>query len=255
MDFLKKHYEKIILSLVLLILAGTAAWLPIAINKKREEMLVQIPPLDKGGKKIQPVDLASFESALDQLKNPPRVDFSLPHHLFNPVTWKQRPDGNIVKIVTEDLPRIIKVTPLHLIISFERAAGAGYYFKIVKEASPRANEQRGVQRYLSEGGKSDVFNLKKVEGAPENPESFIIELNDTKEDAVVTPAKPYMRLEGHSADLKYDVDNRDFKNLREGSSLVFGGEQYKVIAITENEVTVQANSNQKQVTIRWKPAP
>ena len=38
MEFLKRHYEKVLLSLVLLGLATVAAMLPLKIRKEREEL-------------------------------------------------------------------------------------------------------------------------------------------------------------------------------------------------------------------------
>src|SRR4051812_3811433 len=124
MDLLKKHYEKILLSFVLLVLAGTAVWLFLAIDKKRNEISVTIPPLDQG-KPIPKLDLSGYQKAVDRLKTPPNVDFGLPHHVFNPVVWKQTPDGRLIKIITVDMPRIINIRPLQTIITFEKTAETG----------------------------------------------------------------------------------------------------------------------------------
>jgi hypothetical protein len=124
MDFLKKHYEKILLSFVLLVLAGTAVWLFIAIEKKREEISVTIPPLDQGPK-IKPMDLKDYQKALDRLQTPPDVDFGLPHHVFNAVVWKQTSDGRLIKLTTVDMPRIVNIRPLHFTIAFEKTTDKG----------------------------------------------------------------------------------------------------------------------------------
>jgi hypothetical protein len=260
MDFPKKHYEKILLSVVLLGLAGTAVWMFIAIDKKREEVNVLIPPL--GDKKIPALDLSNYEKGLEKMQNPPRADFSLPHHLFNPVIWKQRSDGNLFKFISADLPRLLETKPLHLTITYKRTSGTGsnitgYTFSVAREAAARPAERRPVERYVSATGKrdTDLFSVKDVQGPAESPTSFAIQLNDTKQEIVITPSQPYKRVEGYAADLRYDVENKQFNDMRVGSVMSFGGETYKVIAITQNEVTVQANSNQKQTTIRAKPAP
>lgn len=251
MAFLKKHYEKILLSVVLLILAGTAVWLFVAVEKKRDEVQVSIPPL--GNKKIQALDLSSYQKAFERSKNPPSIDFSQPHHLFNPVIWKQSSDGKLFKIVTSDLPRILKTTPLHFTIAFEKTAETGgYQFNVVREAIAKKPDQK--RAYVKKGDKGMFFKLKDVQGPPENPTGFVLELNDNKQEVVVTPDQPFKRVDGYAADMKYDIEKKDFNNTRVGDSITFAGETYKVVAIAENEVTVQSISNQKQTTIR-KTAP
>jgi hypothetical protein len=257
MDLLKRHYEKLLLSLVLLVLAGTAVWLFIAIEKKREEVQVQVTPTSKP-REMTPADVSLYVSALQKAKAPAPVKLNAPHFLFNPSTWKQRPDGSLMKMVSSnpaDALALLKVTPLHLIINFERAAGTGYYFGITREAAPRPSDRKKVQRYLNPGGKSELFVLKKVEGSADNPERFILELNENKQEIVITPAQPFSRIEGYAADMKYELENKSFADQRVGATVNFAGESYKVVAINENEVRVHANSNQKQTTVRLKPAP
>lgn len=253
MPFLKKHYEKILLSFVLLILAGTAGWLFIAIDKKRQEISVTIPPLENGPK-IKPMDMSLYEKPLEQLQTPPKVDFGLPHHVFNSVVWKQMSDGRLMKVIGIDLPRIANIKPLHFTIEFESATDTGgYQFKLVREAVAKKPDQKKF--YVKEGDKSTFFKLKKVEGAAEKPSKFVLELNDRQQEVVVTPDQPFERIDGYAADLKYEAEKKEFNNARTGETITFGGESYKVVAITPNEVTVQANSNQKQSTVKWKTAP
>ena len=256
MDFLKKHYDKLILSLALLGLVLTAVWVFMAIQQKQEEVQVQVTPASRP-KAFPPVAIAAYQKTLEKATQPIDLDFGAPHHLFNPTTWKQKADGTLIKMQSSnpaDALTITKITPLDLIINFERQAGAGIYFGITREAAPRQADRKKVQRYVNPGGKTDLFTLTKVEGAPDKPERFLIELNDSKQQVVITPTQPYTRLEGYAADLAYSLENRTFADQRVGNTIAFGGESYKIIAITENEVRVQANSNQKQTTIR-KPAP
>ncbi|MBA4148279.1 MAG: hypothetical protein H0X66_09195 [Verrucomicrobia bacterium] len=257
MEFLKKHYEKIVLSLALLALAATAIWVFLAIQQKQEEVQVSLAQTGKP-KPFPPVDLAPYKAALENARKAVSVDLSGSHVLFNPAMWKQKADGTLIKMQSSnpaDALAITKVSPLHLVINYERQAGTGFYFGITKEAAARPAERRKVQRYVNEGGKADLFTLKKVEGSAETPERFTLELNESKQEVVITPTQPFQRLEGYAADLNYNLENKTFNDQRVGNVITFGGESYKIIAITENEVRVQANSNQKQTTIRWKPAP
>lgn len=255
MDVLKKHYEKILLSFVLLVLAGTAVWLFIAIEKKREEISVTIPPLDQGPK-IKPMELGEYQKALDRLRTPPDVDFGLPHHVYNSVVWKQAGDGRLIKLVSIDMPRVTSIRPLHFTITFEKAADTGgYQFKVTTEIT-RTKRPETKSAYLKEGEKTQLgFKLEAVEGPKDNPTALRLELNDSQQKIVVSPGQPFKRVDGYAAEMRYEVDKKDFKDVRVGEGISFGGETYKVVAITENAVTVQANSNLKQTTIKWKMAP
>ena len=267
MDFLKKHYEKIILSIVLLGLALAAALLPFAIQKAREDlegMNVVAPP----AKPFKPVNLSTNEAAIAHLKNPPKVDFSGSHNVFNPVVWKQFADGSLRKIPTSnpaELLKIDKIIPLQLVIAFDRATTTGYYFSIVREAMVSRVNARKQSRYAKLGEKVtfpgvdgkpvDLFTFRELKGPPEDPTGFVLELMDTKEIVSIGKEKPFTRVEGYSADLQYELGNKKFGDTRKGASLAFEGDTYNVIAILKNEVRVQAFSNLKITTVTWKGAP
>src|SRR3954462_3893553 len=101
MEFLKKHYEKLILSLVLLGLAAVAATLPMKVKqeKEREEQRKNdlINPVVKP---FPPVDLSTNMQVLEKVKSPIHFDIAGKHNLFNPVQWQERPDKSWIKIQT-----------------------------------------------------------------------------------------------------------------------------------------------------------
>jgi hypothetical protein len=92
--------------------------------------------------------------------------------------------------------------------------------------------------------------MVEVKGKPEDPSQIIVELNDTKQKAVIAKDKPYERVEGYVADLRYDPEKKSWGERRVGAVLPFNGEDYRVVAITENEVVLSAKSNGKKSTIK-----
>jgi hypothetical protein len=90
--------------------------------------------------------------------------------------------------------------------------------------------------------------VRDIRGTPDKPE-VAIELADGKK-VTVTTEKPYSEVEGYKADLLYPPENRNFKDRRVGDKLALGGEDYIIVAITENEVVVSAVSNNRRATIR-----
>jgi hypothetical protein len=101
--------------------------------------------------------------------------------------------------------------------------------------------------------KKDAFTLVTIKGAAENPDQLILKLTDSGETAVIAPGKPFQRVDAHSADLKYDPENKKFLNRRVGAPISFGGEDYIVVAIDADEVILSAQSNQKKTPLPYKP--
>ncbi len=63
--------------------------------------------------------------------------------------------------------------------------------------------------------------------------------------------QPFRRIDGYMVDLKYAPENKTWTNRRVGASLSFNGEDYNIVAITENEVVLSAKSNQKKWTVKY----
>jgi hypothetical protein len=57
------------------------------------------------------------------------------------------------------------------------------------------------------------------------------------------------------ADLKYAPENKTWSDQRVGDSLGFNGEEYKIVAINENEVVLSAQSNSKKWTVKYTASP
>jgi len=114
--------------------------------------------------------------------------------------------------------------------------------------------RRKIQRFVSlDDKKKDVFTLLEVRGAPENPSELVLKLADTGETVSVSREKPFRRVDAYAADLKYDLERKNFPGRRIGAPLSFGGEDYIVVAIDADEVILSAQSNQKHTTLRYAP--
>src|SRR5512141_1987982 len=104
MQFIKKHYEKVLLSIVLLGLAAAAAALPWQVSRERdrlEEIRGNLTVKVKA-KPFKPLDewLTTNKATLARLESPLNLELSGPHNLLNPVPWKKMPDGRMVPIRT-----------------------------------------------------------------------------------------------------------------------------------------------------------
>jgi hypothetical protein len=263
MDFLKKHYEKVLLGVVLLGLAVAVAFLPFKIaseKQKLEDMRNQL--IHPNVKELTNQDLSLPDAALKRMATPALVDFSAPNKLLNPLPWQKAADGHLIKVdatnVGPNAVTITKMTPLYLKLTLDSVtlleSGPRYVIGIEKEAALNPRERPKTQKYCSLNTKNEIFTLRDVKAAAGNPTNVVVvlELNDTKEHVELSQEKPlWRRIDGYVVDLHYTPENKTWNARRVGGSLTFNGEDYNIVAITENEVVLSAKSNQKKWTVKY----
>jgi len=258
MDFLKKHYEKIILSLVLLGVVGALVGLPFVIAKDKQEMADMEDVITPKAKPLDPPDMSRQNSMLDRVNSPWVLDFETTNKIVNPVLWKKNPtSGELFKIMTgheidAEAAVVTKITPLYFSLSLHNVntnAGVVYVIDVGRQAVVRGGQQH---RFAAQGEKKDLFTIMKVKGDPLSPDELDLKLADTGETAVVAPGKPFRRADAYTADLKYDPGKTVYPGQRVGAHLSFGGDEYIIVAITENEVILAAQSNQKKTILHYQ---
>jgi len=261
MDFLKKHYEKLILGLVLLGLAGAAAFLPIKISSEKTDLqTAKDKVLSPKPLPLAPLDLTAAEAAVKLMATPQLINFSEPNKLFNPMPWQKTPDGRMIP-QTKVGPTALTVTnivPLYLKLTLDQVTVldtvAKYVIGVENQAAAKAPDRRKKEKYSILNAKNEVFTLISVKGSPNDPSQLVATLNDTGEQAIISKDKPFQRVDGYMADLKYELERKSWINRRVGQTLTFNGEEYNIVAINQNEVVLSAR-NQKKWTIKYNPGP
>lgn len=264
MEFVKKHYEKIILSAVLAGLVGALVILPFVISGDQQKLramgdTVTSPKVQP----LPPLNLARQKSASDRLSSRVSFDFSTTNKLFNPVEWKKTANGTPIKIKTGNeigagAAVVTKITPLYLVVTLDQVVtnetGVRYVVGVERQASPTPALRRKQTRYTSlDDRKKDAFTLVEVVGAPDNPTGLVLKLADSGETVTVSKEKPFRRVDDYTADLRYDLEKKIFNGRRINSYVSFGGEDYIVVAIDADEVILSAQSNQKRTTLHYSP--
>ena len=147
MDLLKKHYEKIVLGGVLLILVVSAALLPVIIGNEADNLKAQSDAIiNLPSKPLEPLNLSTQQVVLQRVQAGVTLDLSSRHKAFNPMFWQKTQDGKLVKIATGDEtgPRaltVMKSLPLYLTITLDSInAGEGttptrYIIGVEREAA------------------------------------------------------------------------------------------------------------------------
>lgn len=261
MDFLKKHYEKLLLGIVLIGLAVAVAALPFFISSEQQKLRdvtsVVLNP------KVTPLtnqNMTASEEALKRVATPALIDFGPPNRLFNPMPWQKAADGKLIAgtrvgptslVITNIIPLYLKLT-LDKVDAGTPDSGPKYVIGIEKQAAPTPGQRSKKQTYctLNPPSKNETFIMADVKGKPDDPAQIIVELRDTGEKAVITKDQPFKRIDGYSADLHYEPEKKSWAGRRVGSLISFNGEDYNIVAINRNEVVLSAKVNGKKWTVK-----
>jgi hypothetical protein len=262
MDFLKKNYEKLLLGIVLLGLAGAVACLPFIISSQKESLesiKTNVRPVN-----VQPLtnlNLTTAEAALKRSATPAMIDFGPPNRLFNPMPWQKTADNRIIPVakVGPTALLVTNISPLFLKLSLDSvntdAAGTNTYIIGMEKPAVSGTSKTRTQFSCSATSKNKVFTVLEVKGKPDDPSEIIVEMADSKERAVIAKSKPFERIEGYIADLRYDPEKKKWDNCRVNSKpLPFNGEEYNIVTINKDEVVLSAKSNGKKWTIKANAA-
>jgi hypothetical protein len=261
MDFLKKHYEKILLGFVLLGLVGAMVFLPFMILHDRKTLDdTRIGIIIHPVKPLPPLDLGAESNIIQRLQLPYRLDLEATNRLFNPVEWQRAADGSPIKIASgnEVGPRAIavtRITPLYFILTLDSVQtnqfGARYIVGVERQAESVSWRRTKRQHYASVSEKNDAFTITAVQGPPADPAQLILQLTDSGEMVNLSKNKPFRRVDAYMADLKYGPEGRNWEGQRVGDDLKFAGDDYIIVAINQNEVVLSAKSNQKKTTLPY----
>lgn len=257
-ELLKRHYEKIILSVILALLAVIFALLPGRIEKIRTQLQENRDSLVKAAKNYQPINIAEFEAALGKMTNVPAVKLSGGHNLFAPVLWIIDANGQLVKVVSEkqigpEALKVTKITPLHYILNLERVSGGSYTVSITDESAIRAVDRKPKTRYVSQTSpKCEFFRLVEVKGDPADPTALVLELpGEEKKTVEIAKDKPYKEVRAYIADMKYDLENLTFTDKRVNDIISFAGDEYKIEDIRPNEVVLVSQTSTRRFIVKY----
>ena len=263
MDFLKKHYEQILLTVALLGSVGLLVAMPLFIKADQEDAEPHKTRLING--KVAPLpdlDMGLQTQLSQRLSGSFNLDLETTNKLFNPLEWQKTLDGRLIKRenIGSKALTIVKINPLYLVLKLDKVEtnepAARYLIAVQHQAATKPALQKVQHRGVSPGDKAnDTFQLLSVKGAPESPDQLVLKLVDSNETIVLTPDKPYQRPDGYSVDLRYDPERKSFPARRVGNSISFGGDEYNIVAISEDEVILSAQSNQKRTKLRYAPTP
>ena len=261
----RQHYEKLILTGALFILAG-AVWFLYSASVAEREKIRDIPKGFEGRKvkPVQPANLVGFNVAIKQVETPPPLDLAQLHLLFNPVVWESRA-GVVRKITTNNMigawaMAVTRIEPLNLwvVYGYPATSGAGqdvtvigYTMYTTNELFARGHPKRPLRSYMFTGTNTTAapFWIREVKGDLKEPTEILAEMKDGGDKFSFAPGKPYSRVVGYEAEMVYKPSGRKYINLRKGVSIDIDGQNYKIVDIIPDTVVLSDDSNGKQYSI------
>ena len=260
MEFFRKHYEKVILSIVLLLLTVSAAYLPARVQAVNQDIANVIGY--ENPKPFTPLNTETNVAILKQSQKKLRLKLSGPNHnLFNPVGWIKNKDDNWIKDRFYGMrgPGSLiakKIDPLYFLIEYDNIVTNGaeifYSFGVTRQADAKKANRRRMMRRVRIGEETDIFTLREVKGELARPEEFVIRLLADNREIRVSGKKsePYLEIAGYTVDLIYQPDERKFNAKRRGDTIKIAKRWYEIVVVSENEVVVKDSRTTKQTTIR-----
>jgi hypothetical protein len=258
MDFLKKHYEKLVLSIVLLAVAVAAFLLTVQVGNVKQTLADQLQQkIVKKGAVLPPINLSTNQAIATRAAARIKVVLDGQHNTFNPGSWEKTPDGLRRKPGKAGLAglSITRVIPLNLVVAFKAVAGTAgeyrYQYSVIREFEKVPASRQARIKSLNLGAKDDLIHLVEVKGPKEDPTELVCELVETRERFVLTKDKDFRKPFGYAADLR--SEGKDFLAKRVDDALNLSGVTYKIVAIGKDELVVSA-PNQVRTTIAAVPA-
>lgn len=254
MNFLKKHYEKILLSLVLLGLVGALGYMVVFIPQEQERdrkygEVITHPPIVA----LPSLEITEESNVVNRLQTPYQLDFDTGNKLFNPIEWQMKPDGTMVPFTAlgPKAAVVANIEPLYFVLTLKSVEtnefGARYVISV-----ERQNTGHQETHYVSVGDHNNVF-MVVTNGAPGNPDALILKLADSGDSVALSKGQPYKRADAYEADIKYDPENKSWTRCRVLRQLPFAGDVYTIVDINPREVVISAQSNQRKWSLPYTP--
>jgi hypothetical protein len=253
MDFLKKHYEKLVLSVVLLAVAVAAFLLTVEVGNVKQTLAEQLEQkIIRKGAPLPPLNLTTNEAAASRASASVKVVLDGEHNTFNPGAWEKSNEGLRRKPGKAGLAglTIARVIPLNLVIGFTGVAGTEeaprYQLSVAREFEKLPAKRRATITSLNAGAKDSLLQIIDVKGPKMDPTEILCELMETRERFVLTKEKTFRKTYAYAADLR--SEGKEFPGKRVDDPLVLSGVTYKIVAIGKDELVVSA-PNQVRTTI------
>lgn len=259
MNFLKDHFEKLILGLVLLLSVGGIAFVIQQISSSKVAVDQSVVSPRGSVKEYEDTDLQAFQTELNAISQEIEVGITGEHELLNPVRWQDvggRPrkttELGIKKLSIND------IKPLSKIVRYVRTTDTGrtvrYVLEMTDESAESVGKRKPTKRTFEIGKpiKGIPYILERVEGSNDRPSRIALIISDedtgVTERVTFTPESPYRAIVGYSASFYHEPSNKTFADQRVSDTLKINDSSFDIVAITKNQATLE-NKSGKRTTL------
>ena len=286
MEFLKAHFEKIILSAVLLGLIAAAVVLAIQAMTFLGHVKVDTGGPTSVGPKVPAVETTNYQATIQSALAPKLVDYDKPHKIFNPFKVLQSSlddklytsqDFGVQKLLVEKIKPLSLIlfphvrtygerSSLYMFVTPEYETVPAYAREVARSVSYPVNVKRpqkiAIGRTVSKA-KNLTLTITNVVGDISVDAGKIKILAELSMDGYgtngisLTMSNEWRMVIEYAADLIYPPENKQYPDARVGTPMYFFNDTNRVMEIQADSVTVKEESSGKRtiILIRRPAAP
>ncbi len=261
MDFLKKHHEKIILALALLVLIGTAGYLALRVGALTKLVQDSAQQTQNKGENIRPIDPNAYKQALTALESP--FSWSYPaSNTFGIAPLPEKPPTNDGPVVTPSPLELLQVQTKQFKLLFraynwDREAGTGRNFQLSSKS--RTYFINEIGQPIPDPSETNKFTVSKFQrkiievdvpgiGKQERDAS---ELTLTRADEEpITLVLDRVSAPNPVALIRCRRRPEEPVLVKQGDTFDCAGVAYKVVDITSTQVLILNPRTGEEVTLK-----
>ena len=263
MEFLQKHFEKILLTLALAVSGVVVYFLLSSINESKSLVAeAEESPRPRRVSEYEATPIEPMNTELKRFEEPVEAVLgSGEHKVVNPEKWVRTRDGRLIPEAQAGVAglTIEVVRPLKTTIAYHELRGSGdsarHYFKVALQASQDVQRRRERSRSLElqKPASDHPFILTAVEGPATNPSTIRLELVVDEESPRVPIALglensfAWEKVEGYAADLYHEPSNQRFSDKRVDEVVRINGANYEIVSVTPEEIALQAEKGERYI--------
>lgn len=258
MDFLKKHFEKVVLTVALLLLIVTVVYLAFKLGETNEGT----GPVRTTGEPVPPLDISTYTNAISSLGNPPQWSKIEPD-LFGqpPVIRSSGPTGEVVEGLPVSVLRVAR-EPFKLLFkeySWDAQKKEGYNFQINFRDFRKSFFVQSVGKPVQDDFENTGYKIVKFERKFvefDDPQLGRKVEKDVSELSLQHEGEnPILLVWGQEAEEKEPValiqcaGGTQTRKVARGQKFVCGGKTYIVVDMNQTQMIIVDTESGKKHTI------
>ncbi len=258
MDFLKKHYEKVVLTVALLLLIVAAVYLAFQLGETGESA----GPVRTTGETVPVLDISTYTNAIAFLNNPPQWFMIVPDLFGQPPSAPPRPPAGTNDLDGGPPVSLLRVArepfkPRFYAYSWDAQKKEGYNFQINFRDFRKSFFVPAVGKYVQDDFENTGYKITKFERKTTNVVTNVgsQELDISELTLKHEGEEPILLVWGKEAEQKEPVaivqciESAQTLKVARGQRLACAGKTYIVVDINQTQMIIVDTESGKKHTI------